>query len=103
MGLHHAQPHSWGFGRVAPPLMAGLLFYVTFSPLGAIGIDRSRTPVALKMALPTAGAMATIGVSPAPAEGRSLRSSRITSIRGASAKRGTRYAENRGLRILPPA
>ena len=34
------------------------------------------------MALPMAGAMATIGVSPAPAGGRSLRSSRTTSICG---------------------
>ena len=36
-------------------------------PLGTIGRDRRRTPVALAMALPTAGARATSGVSPAPA------------------------------------
>ena len=41
------------------------------TPSGAIGSERRRTPVAWKMALPIAGATATIGVSPAPAEGRS--------------------------------
>ena len=57
--------------------------------------SQSRTPAASKMALPIAGAMATIGVSPAPAGGRSLRSSRTTSIVGVSRNRGTRYFENR--------
>ena len=60
--------------------------HVAFTPSGAIGIDRRRTPVAWKIALPTAGAMPTIGVSPAPADGRSLRSSSTTSIAGASRK-----------------
>ena len=66
----------------------------TFNPCGTIGSDRSRTPTASKIALPIAGAIATIGVSPAPAEGRSLRSSRTTSILGMSRNRGTRYFEN---------
>ena len=57
--------------------------------------------MASKMALPIAGAMATIGVSPAPADGRSLRSSRTTSIAGVSRNRGTRYRENRGFVIRP--
>src|ERR1700756_5762803 len=42
------------------------------SPRGASGRLVSRTPVALKMALPMAGAKATRGVSPAPADGISL-------------------------------
>ena len=47
------------------------------------------------------GAMVTIGVSPAPADGRSLRSTRTTSISGTSRKRGTRYWRKCGFRILP--
>ena len=51
---------------------------------------RIRVPVASKIALPTAGAMPTMGVSPAPAETMSLRSSSTLSITGMSANRGTR-------------
>src|SRR5712691_4104617 len=40
----------------------------TLMPWGARGSERSRTPVAAKMALPMAGAMPMMGVSPAPAE-----------------------------------
>ncbi len=47
-------------------------------------------PVASRMALRMAGAMATIGVSPAPSEGRSLRSTSTISMGGTSRKRGTR-------------
>src|SRR5262245_53504219 len=65
------------------------LFPAAFNPFGTIGIDRIRIPVAAKIALPTAGASATRGVSPAPAEGRSLRSSNTVSSCGASANRGT--------------
>jgi len=65
------------------------LLQLDISP-AAIGIDRSRLPVAAKIAFPTAGASATMPVSPAPAEGRSLRSSRTTSTSGVSRKRGTR-------------
>jgi hypothetical protein len=54
------------------------------------GIDRTRAPVASKIALAIAGATAMIGVSPAPAGSRSLRSSRMISIFGTSRKRGTR-------------
>src|SRR5262249_60961682 len=79
------------------------LTYDNFSPSGTIGIQRSRTPVAARMALPTAGAMPMIGVSPAPADGRSLRSTSTTSCTGASLNRGSRYSENFGLRILPSA
>jgi hypothetical protein len=39
------------------------------TPRGASGIDRSRTPHALKIAFAMAGATATIGVSPPPADG----------------------------------
>lgn len=60
------------------------------TPRGASGSERSRTPVAWKMALPIAGAMAMIGVSPAPAEGISLRSIKMVSMMGMSPKRGTR-------------
>src|SRR5258706_336271 len=60
------------------------------SPLGIIGRLLRRMPVASKIALPMAGATAMIGVSPAPAEGRSLRSSRVASISGRSRNRGTR-------------
>src|SRR5262245_19461617 len=54
-----------------------------FTPLGARGSDRKRTPVAAKMALPLAGAIPMIGVSPAPADGRSVRLSNTTSSFGA--------------------
>jgi len=54
-----------------------------------IGIWRTRTPVAWNTALAMAGAMAMIGVSPAPAEARSGRSIRWTSSSGTSANRGT--------------
>ena len=42
-----------------------------------------------------------IGVSPAPAGGRSLRSTSTISICGTSRKRGTRYREKCGFRIFP--
>jgi hypothetical protein len=58
---------------------------------GAIGISRKRVPIAAKIALPTVGARPTMPVSPAPAEGRSLRSISTTSIGGVSLNRGTRY------------
>ena len=61
-----------------------------FNPSGTIGSDRLRMPVAWKMALPTAGAIATIGVSPAPAGGRSFLSTKTVSSTGTSLKRGTR-------------
>ena len=59
-------------------------------PFGASGRLRSRVPVAAKIAFATAGARPMIGVSPAPAEGRSLRSSSTVSSTGTSLKRGTR-------------
>jgi hypothetical protein len=60
------------------------------TPFGTSGRLLRRTPVASKTALPMAGATAMMGVSPAPAEGRSFRSIRIASISGTSRKRGTR-------------
>ncbi len=60
-----------------------------------MGILRSRTPVAAKMALPTAGARPTFPVSPAPAEGKSFRSRSTISICGVSLKRGRRYCGKR--------
>ncbi len=59
-------------------------------PFGTKGMLFRRTAVASKIALPMAGAMPMMGVSPAPAGGRSLRSMRIASISGTSRKRGTR-------------
>jgi len=59
-------------------------------PSGASGSERMRRPVAAWMALAIAGATAMIGVSPAPVEGRSGRSSTVMSIGGVSANRGTR-------------
>jgi hypothetical protein len=47
-----------------------------------------RWPVAENMALAIAGATAIIGVSPAPADGRSGRSTRTTSMDGKSLNRG---------------
>jgi len=41
---------------------------------GAMGSERTRCPVASKMAFPTAGAIPMMGHSPAPADGSSLRS-----------------------------
>src|ERR1700676_3282297 len=64
--------------------------YADRSPFGTIGRLLRRTPVASKMALPIAGATAIMGVSPAPAGGMSLRSSKTASISGTSRKRGTR-------------
>ena len=58
-------------------------------------------PVAAKIALPTAGARPTIGVSPAPAEGRSLRSRRTTSIGGHVAE--ARHAVVREAGVHDPA
>lgn len=63
---------------------------VVFKPLGTSGSDRRRTPHALKIAFAIAGASPTMGHSPAPAEGRSLRSSRTVSTAGRSLNRGTR-------------
>ena len=60
------------------------------SPVGASGRERRRRPVAANTALPMAGAIVMIGVSPAPLLGKSLRSSKTTSMNGASLKRGTR-------------
>ena len=61
-----------------------------FCAAGNMGIDRCRTPVASKIAFPTAGARLTIGVSPDPAEGRSLRSTNTVSSTGESLNLGTR-------------
>ena len=55
------------------------------------------------MAWPTAAVTATSGVSPAPADGKALRSSRTVSKMGTSPKRGTRQSEKRGFRIFPLA
>ena len=57
--------------------------------------------MAAKIALATAGATQTMGVSPAPADGTSGRSSRTTSIAGTSLKRGTRYSESD--RVIDPS
>src|SRR5437016_6060076 len=53
------------------------------------------------MAFAIAGARPTMGHSPAPAEGRSLRSSRTVSRAGTSLNRGMRYFDILPLRILP--
>ena len=71
--------------------LVAISHYVSRNPFGTIGSERNRRPVARKIALPTAGAIATIGVSPAPADGRSLRSSSTISRAGTSPNRGTRY------------
>ena len=55
-----------------------------------MGRARRRRPVAAKMAFPMAGATAISGVSPAPADGMSGRSTSTTSISGMSLNRGTR-------------
>ena len=70
---------------------------------GSSGVTSDRMPVALEMAFPIAGATQTIGVSPAPAEGKSLRSRRIVSSAGRSLNRGTRYCEKKGFSIFPSA
>ncbi len=58
---------------------------------GASGSERRRSPPAAASAFAIAGASPMMGVSPAPADGRSLRSSMTTSIGGTSVNRGTRY------------
>src|ERR1051325_6099101 len=77
----------WKPQRSARAPQLAFPFASPFKPFGSIGNERRRIPVALKTALPTAGARPTMGVSPAPAEGRSLRSMRTTSIFGASLNR----------------
>src|SRR5262245_20225295 len=59
-------------------------------PSGANGSERSRIPVAWAIAFRTAGAIPTIGVSPAPADGRSGRLTNTVSNFGLSRNRGTR-------------
>ena len=54
----------------------------------------SPTRPSVLAALPMAGATHTIGVSPAPADGRSFRSSSTMSIGGMSLNRGTRYCSS---------
>src|SRR6478609_1176428 len=56
------------------------LVFCWLKPRGASGKLRRRILVASKMALAMAGARPTMGVSPAPAGGRSLRSRRMASI-----------------------
>ena len=53
----------------ARTLRSALYVAVAFNPSRAIGSDRTRTPVASWIAAPTAGAIAMIGVSPAPIDG----------------------------------
>ena len=43
--------------------------YLAGSPFASSGIDRNRTPLALKIAFATAGAIPVSGVSPAPIDG----------------------------------
>src|SRR5664280_3492495 len=52
------------------------------SPWGARGSERTRCPVASKMAFPTAGAIPMMGHSPAPVDVKSLRSSSTFSMTG---------------------
>src|SRR5207253_5932493 len=82
----------WVFGRefaIGAALRA--VCHAATTPSGTRGIDRNLTPHAAKIAFETAGATPTIGVSPAPAGGRSGRSTRTTSIGGTSYIRGTGY------------
>jgi hypothetical protein len=53
-----AEDHGGGARRMQPRPP-----FSSFFPRGTIGIDRSRTPVSSKMALPIAGAMATSGTT----------------------------------------
>lgn len=61
----------------------------SYDLLNRIGIERMRSPVAAKMAFPTAGATAMIGVSPPPAGRISLLLTKCTLILGTSENRGT--------------
>src|SRR5258707_15615328 len=70
-------------------------------PSGTRGMERRRMPVALKMALPTAGAMGTMGGSPAAAEGRALGVGRTTSGLGRSGERGRGESAMWGVEIVP--
>src|ERR1019366_7327367 len=94
-------PHllgTWPLGTLPPgALPTGPL------PLGTSGMDLSRAPQAAKIAFAIAGATATIGVSPPPADGSSGPSSSTTSTDGRSASRGTRYCDIDALRIFPSA
>jgi hypothetical protein len=61
-----------------------------FKPFGTSGRERKRTPLASKIALARAGATPTRELSPAPADGISLRSMSTVSNTGTSLKRGSR-------------
>src|SRR5688500_9944658 len=79
-----------------PRIMAALQALATnpislHQTFNRIGMERTRFWVALKSAFAMTGAIAMIGVSPAPTEGTSSRSTRTVSISGTSLKRGTRY------------
>ncbi len=63
--------------------------------------NASATGPSPRTAEPMAGATHTIGVSPAPADGRSWRSRATTSIGGTSLNRGTRYLLERPVQQLP--
>jgi hypothetical protein len=60
------------FGLTSARMLASQRSAYLFNPSGTIGSERSRMPVAAKIALPTAGAIPTIGVSPAPADAKSF-------------------------------
>src|SRR5258707_12910499 len=95
--LHARSP----FLRLTPNYSQRFIFQAGRNPFGTSGKLLTRIPVASKSALPTAGAIAMIGVSPAPADGMSFRSRRIASISGTSRKRGTRYVAKRGFLMRP--
>src|SRR5690349_4531138 len=77
------------------------LFQAAWRPFGTNGKLLRRMPVASNSALPTAGAIVMMGVSPAPADGMSFRSRSTASISGTSRKRGTRYAAKCGFVMRP--
>ena len=76
--------------QARPADAASVLRATVTNPSGARGSACGRTPVAARIALAIAGAIAMIGVSPPPAEGTSGRSMRMTSIGGTSPSLGTR-------------
>src|SRR5215204_1747965 len=65
-----------------------VLIYASI-PFGSIGKVFRALPVAFMIAFRMAGAIPMIAASPAPADGRSLRSINTISIFGISLKRGT--------------
>ena len=86
-GLGKAGAHT-AIATAAASLLTIVICY--YANAAGSGSALSSAPVATRTAFAIAGATAMIGVSPAPADGPSFRSTMTTLIDGTSLNRGTR-------------